>query len=669
MQIKEPYLQLSLRLDESTLEHNLIDTQFDVYLANQLAKKESYNKHLYRPNTYLHKWWARRCGTTFRYILKHLVGNRSKQNFYTPGGLEGQIILDPMMGGGTTLHEAIRLGANVVGVDIDPIPVLQARATLTEIPLKALEREFSILYDTLYSELAHYYRATCPACDRSFELRFVLYGIRRKCQCQEVVLVDSYVLRHNNDGSVVRICPDTYNILQNDDIVSENTFNHRLPLLEKDQDVCTCGEKFYDDISVPYYQRYIPIAVVGECVEHGLFFAAPQQPDLDLIDYANNKREDLEFSAADFGIIPGPKSLDLLKRGIRSYLDLFSSRQLLYLHHAINALRKVEPPARLKLAMLVSTSTEFNSMLCGYKGASQKRPGAIRHTFAHHAYSFPYTALENNPLHRSRSSGTLQNLFHSRLVRGHKWAMRPIERHINDTRTTKIPIVGEVDAGTEYFDIAELREGSHRFMLIQGTSASLDIPDNSVDHIVTDPPYFDSVQYSDLAAFFRVWLRQLLPTEVRWEYSPNDSAVDQQANGNGQYETVLSDIFSECHRALKKKNGRLIFTFHHWNPKGWAGITIALKNAGFKLVNRYVIHAENPTSVHIVNQNALVHDVVLVLGSAQTSSVPEWTQPGAIDKNDSYLFCEQCGTLLGYLLNNNLTDQAIRDLWSELLAA
>jgi adenine-specific DNA methylase len=58
---------------------------------------------------------------------------QAKQDRYAPGGLEGQIILDPMMGGGTTLHEAIRLGANVVGSDIDPIPVLQTRATLTDV--------------------------------------------------------------------------------------------------------------------------------------------------------------------------------------------------------------------------------------------------------------------------------------------------------------------------------------------------------------------------------------------------------------------------------------------------------------------------------------------------------------------------------------------------------
>ncbi|HFC12194.1 MAG TPA: DUF1156 domain-containing protein, partial [Anaerolineae bacterium] len=110
------------------VKNNPIDTEFPVEFVNQLAEKESYNKHLYRPNTYLHKWWARRCGTTFRQILKQLVTKPNQQNYYVPGGLEGKIILDPMMGGGTTLHEAIRLGANVIGADIDPIPVVQARA-------------------------------------------------------------------------------------------------------------------------------------------------------------------------------------------------------------------------------------------------------------------------------------------------------------------------------------------------------------------------------------------------------------------------------------------------------------------------------------------------------------------------------------------------------------
>jgi hypothetical protein len=52
-----------------------LDTAFDVALAERLARLEAYNKHHYRPNSYLHKWWARRCGSTFRLILKHLVAS------------------------------------------------------------------------------------------------------------------------------------------------------------------------------------------------------------------------------------------------------------------------------------------------------------------------------------------------------------------------------------------------------------------------------------------------------------------------------------------------------------------------------------------------------------------------------------------------------------------
>ncbi len=87
-----------------------IDATFDETFADELARLETYNKHIYRPNTYLHKWWARRCGSTFRLILKALAADEAQRDFYTAGGLAGKIVLDPMMGGGTTMHEAIRLG-------------------------------------------------------------------------------------------------------------------------------------------------------------------------------------------------------------------------------------------------------------------------------------------------------------------------------------------------------------------------------------------------------------------------------------------------------------------------------------------------------------------------------------------------------------------------------
>jgi adenine-specific DNA methylase len=183
---------------------------------------------------------------------------------------------------------------------------------------------------------------------------------------------------------------------------------------------------------------------------------------------------------------------------------------------------------------------------------------------------------------------------------------------------------------------------------------------------VTDPPYFDSVQYSDLAAFFRVWLRQLLPEDVDREYSLDEAAVDQQSKGSLQYEQVLSGIFAECHRVLQKEHGRLIFTFHHWKPEGWAALTKALKQANFILVNRYVVHAENPLSVHIANQNVLLHDVILVLAAKESNLQPTWQIPAKINTDDGKTFCYECGTAVGWLLAQTASDNEIESWWKKL---
>ncbi|MCB8922477.1 MAG: hypothetical protein H6662_12900 [Ardenticatenaceae bacterium] len=645
-----------------------IDQQFDVDFADELAIFESYNKHLYRPNTYLHKWWARRCGSTFRTILKHLVEDVSKQNYYTAGGLEGMLILDPMMGGGTTLHEAIRLGANVIGADIDPIPILQARATLSKVPPTNLKTAFNHFYKALSDKLSHLYQITCPRCDLSYEWQFMLYGLRRHCDCRDVLAVDSFILRYNSDGSIIQIDPQTHSIFQGEKLLAESPIDwSHLPLIEKSDKVCDqCKSSYQDDLQSPYYQRYLPIAVAGECQEHGFFFNAISQIELDTLGYTNKQRPLYPFSPTDFAIMPGPKSKSLLDRNIDSYLDVYNSRQLMFLKEAVAILPEFDPLVRLNLALLLSTSLEFNSLLCGYKGAKKSRPGAIRHTFAHHAYSFPYTAAENNPIYPKKSSGNLKNLFYSRIVRGRKWANLPEERRIVKGKPQKVFIEGEVDLGTEFHDFQDLTSGTRRFILIQGSSVNLDLPDNSVDYVVTDPPYFDSVQYSDLAAFFRVWLRQLLPTDADWHYELGDAAVDQHANGNGQYDRVLGDIFSECHRVLKD-NGRLIFTFHHWNPKGWAALTKTLQRAGFILVNRYVVHSENPSSVHIANQNALLHDVILVLAPIESQARRDWVMPYLVDMTDSQAFCQDCGTVMGWMLNECLPDEVIDVRWSGLL--
>ncbi|MAT97918.1 MAG: hypothetical protein CL608_12300, partial [Anaerolineaceae bacterium] len=183
----------------------------------------------------------------------------------------------------------------------------------------------------------------------------------------------------------------------------------------------------------------------------------------------------------------------------------------------------------------------------------------------------------------------------------------------------------------------------------------------------TDPPYFDSVQYSDLAAFFRVWLRHLLPDAADWEYDTRESAVDpHQLDSESRYTELMTGIFAECRRVLKEENGRFIFTFHHWNPKGWAALTVALQKAGFALVNRYVVHSENPISVHISGMKALLHDAILLFAPAERVDVV-WQRPSHINQSDSEQFCYDCGTFLGWMLQEGVAETAVLPLWQEAL--
>ena len=648
--------------------HSLkIDHAFPEKFVDELSRREVFNKHLFRPNTYLHKWWARRCGSMFRAILKQFVPDTERQDYYTPGGLEGKIVLDPMMGGGTTLHEAIRLGANVIGADIDPIPVVQARASLSQAATADLQAAFNRFHSSLYDSLGWYFQTECPTCQKVVDIQYTLYGLRKHCACREVVQIDQYDLREEADRKI-RICPVSWEIYSSrgEDVVSDE--DRRL-ITKAEKECPICEHEYEELLDLPFYARYVPIAISATCAEHGMFFTSPGETDLARIRAADNRREGLDLEPLEgFEIATGPKSGDLMKHGVRSYLDLFSSRQLLYLHHAAQELRDYDGVKKLNLGMLVSTSLEFNAMLCGYKGWYKRRPGAIRHVFALHAYSFPYTALENNPVNLSRSSGNLQLLFRDRIERGRKWAALPIERRIGeDGKSALVKILGEVDGGVEIFNQADLAGGRQKFWLIHGDSRKLPIADGSVDLVVTDPPYYDSVQYSDLAAFFRAWLPHLLPGEVEWAYDESHSAVATKQDDGSGFTSALSGIFAECGRVLKSGAGRMVFTFHHWDPSAWAELTIALKCAGFKLMNSYTVYSEHPISVHIRNLNSIKHDSILVFAHSDNGSSGKWEPLERIDTSDSETFCRQCGATLGWLLKGGFSEDEIREIWRGLI--
>jgi len=163
-----------------------------------------------------------------------------------------------------------------------------------------------------------------------------------------------------------------------------------------------------------------------------------------------------------------------------------------------------------------------------------------------------------------------------------------------------------------------------------------------------------------------VWLPRLISEKqnaaCEWRYDQSQAAVDSFQNGSDQYGRVLREIFAECRRVVKPE-GRLIFTFHHWKPQSWAALTLALKGAGFRLVNRYAVHSENPISVHVANLRAITDDAILVLAPAEAGVHRDWSRPAHIDKSASRQFCRDCAALLGWMLAQEMAEREVRSVW------
>ena len=108
-----------------------IEVGFPIVEINRLAQPErSSFKAIYQ----MHKWFARRASCVFRAILLGALKPAWKadgtptdlmEEFYRNHGDDpdpaGKVVLDPFMGGGTTVVEALRLGCRVIGIDLNPV--------------------------------------------------------------------------------------------------------------------------------------------------------------------------------------------------------------------------------------------------------------------------------------------------------------------------------------------------------------------------------------------------------------------------------------------------------------------------------------------------------------------------------------------------------------------
>ena len=111
-----------------------------------------------------------------------------------------------------------------------------------------------------------------------------------------------------------------------------------------------------------------------------------------------------------------------------------------------------------------------------------------------------------------------------------------------------------------------------------------------MDLVLTDPPFFDNVHYSELADFFYAW-QQLTPRGFINGNTSTRVKDEVQDTDSGRFAVKLRAVFLECNRVLKQE-GLLVFTYHHSRDEGWTALAEAVLGAGFFVVNAHPLKSE-----------------------------------------------------------------------------
>lgn len=622
-----------------------IEDGFPFEHLSAIAEIESWRKEIWRPVYHTHKWWAQRLGSIFRAVVLGCTvprGSAIMDLYESAVKLPAPVIYDPFMGSGTTVGEAHKLGCTVIGRDINPVAWRAVRTALQPVNRDQLVAHFETLQRSVASRLTELHRSLdsngrpcdvlywfwvkqldCPSCGRSVDL----FSSR-------VFAKNAYVKRNPR---VHACCPNCGDVHAADYRDQSST----CPSCGGDYDLHV-GAARGANVTCDGCGTCFPIAKTararGEPPCHRLYAKLVLREDgtkqywrstpADVAAYAAAAEElaTLSLPIPRVAIREGYNTRQCLNYGYNRWDQFFNARQLLGIGLLAEAIGQLQAgPEREALFVLLSGVLEFNNLFASYKGEGT---GAVRHMFSHHVLKPERTPIEANLWGTPKSSGSFSNLFQSRLLRAVDYKAAPFEIVLDPAsgrddlpgkrRSSGRKLFGKSQPmGARVLDTCPadgLPPGA--IYLSVGDSAATDLPDRSVDAVITDPPFFDNVHYSELADFFHVWQRLWFDDNGVARRETTRSEREVQDTNCTRFSDKLSAVFAECHRVLKDE-GLMVFSYHHSREDGWASVAAAVLRTGFRLVQAQPVKAEMSVAMpKLAAKSPIDLDVLMVCRKA-----------------------------------------------------
>jgi hypothetical protein len=477
------------------------------------------------------------------------------------------------------------------------------------------------------------YVTTCPDCGAEAEVRYFLWLRHHLCGCgvehpllADTMLVSTGLRRHPCE---VHLCPSCLTLVESrpgkrparcrscrarydDGLVPPGSIRS-----------CTCGETYrippQGTIETP---RARLVAVEYHCASCAAkpgaashAFKTADERDRRLVRKAERLAAKHPSEYWPQELIPrGAETERLLRWGYNQWVDLFNARQL----HGLGLLasrinQEPEGPVKRALQTAFSDFLRYQTMLCRYDRQALK-PTDV---FAVHGFPVPRVSCEPALLgRRGVGSGGYRHAL-AKYERAKEWCREPYEVVLAAGRLRRVDMTPEKLAPALVGTAATLAN-SGAACLRRGSLRVGQLTPNSVDLVLTDPPYFANVQYAELMDFCYAWLRRLAPETTFFDVpsaKTEQDAVGSVAEGGiglVDFTGRLSEVFRASTEALKP-GGAFIFTYHHNDLDAYAAPVVACLDAGLEPTRLYGCPSEMRASKHIHGRNAATVDTVFVL--------------------------------------------------------
>lgn len=303
----------------------------------------------------------------------------------------------------------------------------------------------------------------------------------------------------------------------------------------------------------------------------------------------------------------GRKDQRLIKYGYQNYADLFSARQRLHLALLAKEIEKLEGPVREALSIAFSDHLTTNNLLCSY--ATEWR--RLSPLFSIRAFRHIARPVEINPWLRKNGRGTFPNA-----VRAVQRAAAALKIPHEPTRAGAVREVEDRPQGAWDLRCGDVKNLAH-------------LADGSIDLVLTDPPYFDYISYSELGHFFVPWLIRfgLVAPEALSSFPSEQMAAGSRSPAAiARFTRGMADAFKEIRRVCRPQ-ARVVFTYQNLNGHGWTALAKAMADGGVRPIMAFPLLGDAGTRLH-KRERSISWDAVVICRVDQSGC---WRAPQKVD--------------------------------------